>query len=67
GIAASIILSDMHHDKVLRLVRLPIDKVHSLSTLASDVVCGLISNQIRMKITRDTNPRSVAELVNEII
>ncbi|GMT07579.1 hypothetical protein PENTCL1PPCAC_29753, partial [Pristionchus entomophagus] len=54
-------------DEAVTLLRLPINKVHSLSTLAADAVNRLLSKAIRARITKYVNPKTTAEFVKAII
>ncbi|GMR58479.1 hypothetical protein PMAYCL1PPCAC_28674, partial [Pristionchus mayeri] len=51
----------------LKLLRLPIDKVNSLTTVALDAVCKMLSKEIRLAITEEVNPRNAAQFVRVIV
>ncbi|GMT06839.1 hypothetical protein PENTCL1PPCAC_30605, partial [Pristionchus entomophagus] len=54
-------------DVSVTVLRMPINKVHSLATLASDAVNRLISKEMRERITKKSNPKSIAQYVRAII
>ncbi|GMR60173.1 hypothetical protein PMAYCL1PPCAC_30368, partial [Pristionchus mayeri] len=53
--------------EVMTVLRLPIDKVHSLATLAADVVIDQLDRRFRMRITRELNPKNIPELIKAIL
>ncbi|GMT06792.1 hypothetical protein PENTCL1PPCAC_28966, partial [Pristionchus entomophagus] len=49
------------------ILRLPINKVLSLLTLATDAVNSLLSRQLRERITETANPKSNADYIKAIV
>ncbi|GMS81029.1 hypothetical protein PENTCL1PPCAC_3204, partial [Pristionchus entomophagus] len=51
----------------ITVLRVPIDRVHSLATLASNTVIDQLSREFRMRITMDVNPKNIPDLVKAIL